>query len=395
MQLFKSKKLILLIFTVLTYYVWIATAGTNKFNLSMSDYGTYISYNHLVDSFLQGKTNLLVDPKPELANLTDPYEPKENSNYKWHDASYYKGKYYFYWGAVPALFLYIPYKLLTGYFLPDNLAVLIFMFGGFLFSTAFLLYIREKQFSDIPGWMVLLSIGILGFSNLGGFMVRQAGVYQVAISGGHFFLTASIYFLCRAINSTKISLKSLFIGGLCLGLSVGSRANLLFGSLVIIYLSINELKKINNKPILKDPTIIGLLASYGICLMIIGIYNYLRFGNPLEFGFKYQLGVTNLFIKLSPLAIEHLPSNFYFYLFHSPLFNSTFPYFHFSTEIPTFSDVDLVTLEKVAGILTSTPFILLIAICGLLNSYKDKISNSSCGVRSLAFRRPLQVKLAV
>ncbi len=375
MQLFKSKKLILLILIVLTYYVWITTAGTNKFNLNISDYGAYISYNHLVDSFLEGKLNLLVNPNPELANLKDPYEPRENINYRWHDASYYKEKYYFYWGAVPALFLYVPYRLLTGYFLPDNLAVLIFMFSGFLFSVAFLLDVRKRQFPNIPEWMILLSTGILGFSNIGGFMVRQAGVYQVAISGGYFFLTASTYFLYRAIDSTKTSLNLLFIGGLCLGLSVGSRANLLFGSLILIYLSVNELKKTNNKPILKDPTVISLLASYGICLMIIGIYNYLRFGNPIEFGLKYQLGDTNLFIRLSPFSFEHLPTNFYFNLFHSLLFNSTFPYVHFSTEMPTFSYFYSNGLEKIAGILTSTPFILLIVVCGLLNSYKDKISN--------------------
>lgn len=367
---FKYKKLTFLIFIILIYYVWIATAGTNRFNLSMSTHGEYISYNHLADSFLAGKLNLLVEPKPELAKLEDPYEPGANLNYRWQDASYYKNKYYFYWGPVPALFFYVPYKLLTGYCLPDNLAVVIFMFGGFLFSAAFLLRVKEKQFPDTSEWMLLLLVSVLGFSNLGGFMVRQAGVYQVAISSGYFFLMASIYFIYRAISSTEISLRSLFIGGLCLGLANGSRASLCFASLVIIYLSIKELGKISNRPMLKDPAVLSLLKPYGICVVVIGVYNYLRFDNPLEFGHRYQTGEINLY-KLSVLAIENLYPNLYFNLFHPPFFSCVFPYFHFSSVSPDFPHIDSYITEKIAGILAATPFVSLIVVCNFYRVLKE------------------------
>ncbi len=370
MAFFKYKKLSFLILIVLIYYVWIATAGTNKFNLQISNYGGYISYNHLADSFLEGKINLLVDPKPELLKLKDPYEPGANYNCRWQDASFYKNKFYFYWGAVPALVFYTPYKLLTGYYMPDNLVVLIFIFGGFLFSVTFLLNVRKKHFPNVSEWIILLLIGILGFSNISGFIIRQAGVYQVAISSGYFFLLASIYFIYSAIFLRNGSAILLFLSGMCLGFSVGSRANLCFSSLIIVYLSINELKKINNKPILKDSSALVLLISYGICLAVIGLYNYLRFNNPLEFGLKYQVGEIN-FSRISPFAIEYLYPNLYFNLFHPVIFNSVFPYFHFSTQFPHFSHIDYF-VEKIAGMLTTTPFISLIVICSFLNYYKNK-----------------------
>ncbi len=69
-------------------------------------------YNLLVKGFRAGQLNLKIDVPSGVAQLGD--------------LSYYKGKLYLYFGITPALVLFWPYAALTGQFLPQRDAVLIF-----------------------------------------------------------------------------------------------------------------------------------------------------------------------------------------------------------------------------------------------------------------------------
>jgi len=64
-----------------------------------------------------------------LAQLADPYDPAVNAAYveQVNDISYYKGKIYLYFGVTPALVLFWPYASLTGHYLSDKDAVVIFL----------------------------------------------------------------------------------------------------------------------------------------------------------------------------------------------------------------------------------------------------------------------------
>src|SRR5829696_3147634 len=63
--------------------------------------GSY--YDWLARGFLQGQLHLPLAPSPELLALPDPYDPRQNANYRLHDVSLYNGRYYLYWGPLPAL----------------------------------------------------------------------------------------------------------------------------------------------------------------------------------------------------------------------------------------------------------------------------------------------------
>jgi hypothetical protein len=51
-------------------------------------------------------------PAPEISALPDPYDSVANGPYRLHDASFYKGRYYLYFGPVPAVVLFLPFSLL-------------------------------------------------------------------------------------------------------------------------------------------------------------------------------------------------------------------------------------------------------------------------------------------
>src|SRR5438477_1567619 len=90
-----------------------------------------VSYHsQLADAFLHGQLSLRAEPKRELLALPDPYDPALNPPYPLHDASLYRGKYYLYFGAAPALVLHLPVRMLTGYYPSDAVAVLIFLLAG-------------------------------------------------------------------------------------------------------------------------------------------------------------------------------------------------------------------------------------------------------------------------
>ena len=55
-------------------------------------------------------------------------------------------------------------------------------------------------------------------------------------------------------------------------------------------------------------------------------YNYVRFGNPFEFGFNYQLTVS--IAKANTVTLGMLPAALYHFLFQQPDFSTNFPYFH-------------------------------------------------------------------
>jgi hypothetical protein len=72
-------------------------------------------YNLLVQGFRAGQLNLKKEVPPGFASLADPYDRTANAPYGVLDLSYYKGKFYLYFGVTPAVVLFWPYAALTGY----------------------------------------------------------------------------------------------------------------------------------------------------------------------------------------------------------------------------------------------------------------------------------------
>ena len=81
--------------------LWYITAGMLT---HWSPYSRY--YDRQADAFLAGQLSLLEAPPAALATLPNVYDVRQRSgiDYIW-DASYYNGKYYLYWGPVPAWLL--------------------------------------------------------------------------------------------------------------------------------------------------------------------------------------------------------------------------------------------------------------------------------------------------
>src|SRR5215471_15087803 len=79
---------------ILWFYLWTASSGL-PFAVGRPQEGFY---NLLTRALLRGQLHLPVEPRPEMFELQEPYDPGKNAPYRFHDASLYRGKYYLYFG---------------------------------------------------------------------------------------------------------------------------------------------------------------------------------------------------------------------------------------------------------------------------------------------------------
>src|SRR5271167_2703680 len=85
----------LLMAAVVAFYAWAAAPGRSLFARFNGD-SCY--YNLLIKGFRSGHLCLGVEPSPELLKAKDPYDTVQAVRYGIPDVSYYKGKYYLYFG---------------------------------------------------------------------------------------------------------------------------------------------------------------------------------------------------------------------------------------------------------------------------------------------------------
>lgn len=355
-----SKPIFVLLIFILIFYMWNGTAGREDF----WQYHPKGWYNLLVDGFLKRQLHFPVKVAPELLNLPDPYNPDANAPYRLHDMAYYKGKYYLYYGVTAAVLLYLPVRVLTGIQLPDSLVIISFMFGGLLFAVAVLYHVRNKFFQQIPELLMLISVGVLAFSNVAPFILKRSLMYEIASSCGYFFLMGGMYFLLKSITSKEKIIRFLVLGSLFLGLSIGGRPHFIFASVAFVIVYWKLIKDGVTYSQLK--LFLSMLLPFSILVVLYALYNYLRFENPFEFGLRYiHAGIDIRNYKF--LDFANFQPGAYLYLLQKPIFDLTLPFVHINGHIPRFiTPPQNYFFIGVVGIIYLVPLIPLAIFSSLL-----------------------------
>lgn len=350
-------KIFVIALVVFTFYYWTATAGRLTFNLNF-DHFSY--YNLLTSGFLKGQLGLDYKPRPELLALADPWDPAANGPYRLHDGSLYKGKYYLYFGPTAVITLFMPYHLFTKKYMPENFEMFVFAFGGFLWTLLLVVYIRKIFFPEVPNWILLTSICVLGFANVLPYCLRRPAIWEAAVVCGFFYLTGAIYWLCTAFRSPVPSFWRLLLGSTFLGLSIGGRPQFVLLAVLILIIW-RKIKDLRLDPKVEAKNLFAAFAPFLIFVTSLGIYNYLRFDNPFEFGVKWVTGQQNT-PHLEYLHLRNIAFNTYFYLFQLPTINSSFPFVHLNPSFPSFLPSPIpgkYILETIGGLVPSVPFLFL------------------------------------
>ena len=249
-------------------------------------------YNLLVRGFQKGQLSLDREVPTALAQMPDPYDPVLNRPLReasppLHDLSYYHRRLYLYFGVTPAVVVFWPFALLTGHYVPQSVATLLFCCLGLLAGVGALSDFRRRFFAQTALWILVAAVA--GFALATGLpiLLARSDVYEVAISAGFAFTMVAIWGLVRSAEEGRRAEVWLSVAGIAFGLAVGARPLLLFGS---VALAIPLLAPMPAKRRLR-------LASCAVIpLGLIGLglmwYNCARFGSVLEFGQRFQLSST-------------------------------------------------------------------------------------------------------
>jgi hypothetical protein len=342
---------------IVAFNFWTAmTSDTTA--LPGKDLGHY--YDLLAKAFLSGHLHLLVEPRAELLALKDPYDTQQNAEYRLHDAALYRGRYYLYYGPSSALVLFAPFRKVTGYDFPEPLAVAIFCSIGLLFSYLLLELLCRTYLPELPFWLLLVGIPVLGFGNSAPFLLRRPVHYEVAISGGYAFAFASLYCYMSAFLRRRQRRTTLLCASLLLGLAAGSRFSLLAATLVPLCLGLHYFLKHRCEGVREN--LIMVLAMFGplaICIFLLGLYNYIRFESPAEFGLHYLLHGLPSARTYKFYSFSRLPSGLLYYILAPPHFSADFPFVSLAPSLVKRPAPDFY-LEPVAGILVLAPVTLML-----------------------------------
>jgi hypothetical protein len=316
-------------------------------------------FNQLLAGFKSGQLSLKEAPSPELAKLADPYDPVQNAPYRLHDASYYHGKFYIYFGVTPVLVLFWPFLALTGHYLSQKYAVVIFCSVGFLIGAALVWQIRRRYFAKIGTGVFLSLVLAVGTVNGAAFLVRRPEMYEVSISCAYAMVMAALWALWWALNSERRPLVWTALSSLFFGLAVAARPPFLFGAASLL-IPVAYLTRFS--PDFRTRKFGGLKLGFAAFAPLVSIgmglavYNYLRFGNPLEFGIKYMMSgnrVTNSF----PFNWQCIWLNARLYLLLPTRLMAYFPFVR-GVQVPPLPQ-GYAFVENPYGIITNIPFLLL------------------------------------
>jgi hypothetical protein len=340
---------ILVVAAVGVYYLWAVRAATGAHFLWRNDLGGY--YNYLARGFAARHLYVPIEPSPVLLGMANPWDPAIDDSYKMQDMALYHRHYYLYFGVAPAALLFWPWRLATGDDLPESFALFLLCLAGFLFSSATLLHLLDLANVRPGGPLLALLVFALGICQSVPYLLNRPAVYEIAIASGYCFLSVAIFCLAHGAASRR-SAFWMAASGLLFGLAMASRPHLALAALMSA-LFLGRLRGFRSRPM------VAFGLAFALICAAVGIYNQQRFGNPLEFGFRYQLAGPGQ--NQIDLAARNLIPGLYFMLLRPPDFSPVFPWVHL---ISRHSYEVLENLppryfyEPTAGALWTAPFLL-------------------------------------
>lgn len=315
---------ILLVVSQLMIMEYIASA--NPFFGEMFDTN---QYTRITEALAEGKAYIDCDVDEKLMEMENPYDTGERSaigvNYEW-DYSFYNGKYYVYFGVVPALLVYLPYFKLTGHHIVNYMPTLIACMGSAVFLFMLLRKLADKYFKRIPVLLLYLSY-LLCVNAIGcPFMVARPNVYECPIAYGLMFTLIGLYsWLCAVDKEGWDKSLCLFVGAICMALVAGCRPQFLLASFFIIPMFvIDGYHKLRNKDKKVIREVMAIAVPYIIVAIGIMYYNNIRFDSPFNFGVNYTLTTNDMTHR--GWKADRIGLGIFEYLFSPIPVSSNFPF---------------------------------------------------------------------
>ena len=326
-------------------------------------------YNYLSQALLDGHFDLNIDPPEYLSRMANPY--LDNERYQmatmygqehYVDFCYFNGRFYCYYGIVPALIFYLPYIALTGNLVHS--CYVIALCGLIFIPASFaLIYRLVKRFrGDVPfDAYILLS---LLFINCSGFLtlVKLPYILSVPMAVSYVLVVLGLLFWFRSIRDDKISVRYLILGSIAIALTLGTRPEYFIALFLAFPIFRDRIVKGEFFRAKKESVrnTLAVMVPFAIIDTLVLLYNFARFGNLFDFGASYNLS-RDLFDDRFILA--RLPYGLFTYFFQPLNVDASFPYVHSvntGTVLPSDYQGYIYIENYVGGVFAVIPFCLVL-----------------------------------
>lgn len=360
-------------------------------------------YGRIADSLIHGRVSLDLPVPAELADAANPYDVatrerllREGVTPIYWDHAFLDGRWYSYFGVLPAVLLFAPYRLLTGRMLSSAAAMHLLLFLALLFTWLLVVRLVGRLAPRTSVAATLVALIFVPLAGNFGYLFFRTNFYSVPFAAS-LTLTALGLWLWVGAQTVKppltpidrwkvgsapeLSLPRLGLGALCIASNFGCRPTFCLAALLGFPLFRPQIGALVSglaaglvpwRKALRAPGVVVLAALVPIVPLM--MYNHARFGSFLDFGTAYQMTVTDMTRFHEPL-VNLVPLVGYYLLL--PLrFAGSFPWVRLSpTPLPEWS----FTEPMVGGLFVLCPLLLFAFVTPFLG--RD-------GSRSDAGRRP-------
>lgn len=334
---FKSKQQRILIPVIIAVQIIIMITASHINPMYVHNTVSWQSqYIELTDAILDGHYYLNDNPDPKLQDITNPYDPDARDNggasASW-DHAYYEGKYYVYFGIVPALLFNIPVKAIADIDIKPFTCILT-LIPVFIIMSWILIYAIAKKFmtkenESIPLLLYIMLSTIFVSGTGTAFLMVWPDMYTLPIFTALTLAVSGLYCWITSFKKTdegyKLSNIKLFIGSLLLALIAGCRPQMLlvlFTAVPLFWNTVFMDRKLFSKNSISQSICFVLPIIIFAAFMF--HYNYARFGSIFDFGANYNLTTNDMTSRGINLA--RIPQGIFYYILQPLNIEGIFPY---------------------------------------------------------------------
>lgn len=293
-----------------------------------------MEYEELTDALLDRQVYLHRSAPESLKQCVNPYDPYEREVVTtaagerelavW-DYAYYNGRFYSYFGVVPAILFFAPVKLLTGHHLATWNLVMACTIAYCVACYWFIYEICKRWFRQASYGLYLLLSVFFSFASSIIYLVYQGVVYSVPIITSLLFGVIGLSFWLSARSGNALSKGRLFVGAAFIALIMGCRPQLVLICLLAVPIFWEETVKerlfFSRKGVANTICVVLPFLLVGCMVMY---YNQLRFGSPFDFGAAYNLTSNDMTHK--GWVWERIPLGVFCYCLMPSTVSAKFPF---------------------------------------------------------------------
>lgn len=348
----------------------------------------YDQYARLGSAIIQGHTYLDLPVPDSLASMPNPYDPNLRSlatnggeDPIYWDHAFYNGRYYSYFGVVPAVLLYVPYQLITGIWMNTRVAVLAMGIVATCLMTVLVVQIARTYFKERASFgFVLLGIIMLNLGSSIHYQVFTGNFYAVP-GVASLVVTFAGLSLWLAAKRHHCSKTLIALGSFCMALNLGCRPQFILAAVLALPIFWDELVHERLFLSLSWKGAANTVAAFLPFVLVFApllAYNAARFTGPFDFGASYNL--TGFSMPDMQFAWRNIFPLLYYFLFQPSAISGAFPFVGTTaTPLPVWYPAE----PSPGGLFAICPFLFVVVLTTVL--FKERHSHSRQKALSLSF----------